>query len=416
MRSPVAGWTRKSSEASSVRSRRPRRICSTGSPAGSPDELPRSRWGAAPRAAPTAAPIVADTRTSSPYTGTAVRRRLPDDLRERVEAAVRVHVGADHHELVAGVPGGAAAGREALAQPLGQVDEQLVAGVVAQRVVDPLEVVEVAEQDRGPAGRRALRAGATPCGVSARRLGRPVSSSCMAWWRSDASTRRVLGDVGEDDEVGGGARASSTDTETCSSHQTDSVAVPRAPRSRRCSARAAHDQLDRAGRPGGAGEQRRRRALGGEVEELVGAASAQRLLTLPSSRHSDWLACTRRSWSSKIATPTGATASRSVNRCDEVRRRVSIARRSVTSSTDPRTITVRPPTAVRAPRTCSIRVGSCEARTSRSSGVPSGSSSESQRAGRPWPRSAGWTHSASEASPKVPVGGAAGPTARGPRR
>ena len=55
----------------------------------------------------------------------------------------------DHHgELVAAEAGDHVAGAQHAAQPLGDDLEQAVAGAVAERVVDDLEVVEVDEQDR----------------------------------------------------------------------------------------------------------------------------------------------------------------------------------------------------------------------------------------------------------------------------
>ena len=81
--------------------------------------------------------------------------------------------------------GGDRAGREA-SRDLAQ---QLVAGVVAEGVVDLLEVVEVDQDQREPLGAvRGLAGAASPCSKRARRLPRPVSSSVTAWRR--ASERR----------------------------------------------------------------------------------------------------------------------------------------------------------------------------------------------------------------------------------
>ena len=54
-----------------------------------------------------------------------------------------------HGELVAAEPGHEVAVPDGAGDPLGDRDEQGVAGGVAERVVDDLEVVEVEEQDRG---------------------------------------------------------------------------------------------------------------------------------------------------------------------------------------------------------------------------------------------------------------------------
>ena len=71
------------------------------------------------------------------------------------------------------------------AQPRGRrardLAQQLVAGVVAERVVDLLEAVEVDQQHRdvlvGPA---VVQSGGEVLG-SAMRFGSPVSASCRAW-------------------------------------------------------------------------------------------------------------------------------------------------------------------------------------------------------------------------------------------
>ena len=73
----------------------------------------------------------------------------------------RLHVGAHDHELVS-----AGAGREVRCaqdalQTLGERDEQVVAGGVAERVVDELEPVEVEEQHRDVHVRCGTRASAT---------------------------------------------------------------------------------------------------------------------------------------------------------------------------------------------------------------------------------------------------------------
>ena len=62
--------------------------------------------------------------------------------------------------------------------------QELVAGGVAEAVVDVLERVEVDEQDRR-AGLRRGAARASACSrrsISSRRLGSPVSESWKAWW------------------------------------------------------------------------------------------------------------------------------------------------------------------------------------------------------------------------------------------
>ena len=71
-----------------------------------------------------------------------------------------------------------------VAQALGDRDEQLVAGRVAEAVVDDLEAVEVEEQHGDVAAAAALqaleRAGSGGRGTAAR-FGRPVSGSRSSW-------------------------------------------------------------------------------------------------------------------------------------------------------------------------------------------------------------------------------------------
>ena len=68
----------------------------------------------------------------------------------------------------------------------GHGHEQPVAGLVAERVVDVLEVVEIDEQRRA-ASCRCRRLRASSCSMRSMisaRFGRPVNASCSAWWRS----------------------------------------------------------------------------------------------------------------------------------------------------------------------------------------------------------------------------------------
>ena len=63
---------------------------------------------------------------------------------ELVDLALGVGPGGQRHELVAAEPGDHLAGRgRAGLQPVGDLDEQPVAGRVAEAVVDGLEAVEV---------------------------------------------------------------------------------------------------------------------------------------------------------------------------------------------------------------------------------------------------------------------------------
>ena len=85
---------------------------------------------------------------------------------------------ADDGELVAGETGDDVTGFQHLGQPTADLDEQVVAGMVAQRVVDLLEPVEVEHDDER--AHRALTGTAEHPPVSARTttlFGRPVSPS-----------------------------------------------------------------------------------------------------------------------------------------------------------------------------------------------------------------------------------------------
>jgi hypothetical protein len=72
--------------------------------------------------------------------------------------ALVLDVGAQDGELVAAEPGDDVAGPGRLAQPRGDLQQQAVAGLVAEAVVDQLEVVEVQEEDRERAPERGLLA------------------------------------------------------------------------------------------------------------------------------------------------------------------------------------------------------------------------------------------------------------------
>ncbi|MNF73272.1 hypothetical protein D3C84_552690 [compost metagenome] len=70
----------------------------------------------------------------------------PEQLLGNLLAVFEVGVFEQDGELVTGKARQAAAGAEAVAQAPGQADQQLVAGLVAEAVVDPLEVVDVHQQ------------------------------------------------------------------------------------------------------------------------------------------------------------------------------------------------------------------------------------------------------------------------------
>ena len=90
-----------------------------------------------------------------------------------------------HAELVAAQAGDDVAGAHRRAQPRADAAQQLVADVVAERVVELLELVEVDHRAARTAARRRRRP--RPRRVNARRLARPVRSSVSESLRETAS-------------------------------------------------------------------------------------------------------------------------------------------------------------------------------------------------------------------------------------
>ena len=115
----------------------------------SPGTSPGRRCGAGRPAAvePVAIPMLALRKTSLPRTsnGSSSASRIAPASAVDVD---RSSVLDQDRELVAAEARRGVAGAHAAQQPLADRDEQLVAGGVAEAVVDRLELVEVAEQDR----------------------------------------------------------------------------------------------------------------------------------------------------------------------------------------------------------------------------------------------------------------------------
>ena len=88
-------------------------------------------------------------------TGGAAREQPAGDRLDRLD---RVDALDQDDELVAAEPGDGAVGAGDLEQPLGHLDEQGVADLVAEGVVDGLEPVDV-QQEHGQAAGRALETG-----------------------------------------------------------------------------------------------------------------------------------------------------------------------------------------------------------------------------------------------------------------
>ena len=133
------------------------------------------------RRRPAAMPMLARTSTSLAVDRERRARAPPISARPPRSDAFDVRrVLEQDRELVAAQPGGQCrSGAGADCEPLGDRDQQRVAGGVAEAVVDRLEVVEVEEQDdrrRGPPGRRDSSRGRRS-GRTATRLASPVSGS-----------------------------------------------------------------------------------------------------------------------------------------------------------------------------------------------------------------------------------------------
>ena len=88
-------------------------------------------------------------------------------------------------ELVAAEPGDGVPGAQAAAQPVGELDEQGVAGGVPEAVVDGL--TSSTSQNRTNVDDVARDRSARACSTRAWnrvRFARPASGSCSAWWRA----------------------------------------------------------------------------------------------------------------------------------------------------------------------------------------------------------------------------------------
>src|SRR5215204_4332805 len=111
----------------------------------------RSGSSSPPRASRT--PTLARARTSRPDTVTGVRRTAASRSPRVTASASSATWGRSTANSSPPSPGGGVGGLQAAPQPLGHHPQDLVAGGVAEAVVDGLEVVQVEqEQGRGGAG------------------------------------------------------------------------------------------------------------------------------------------------------------------------------------------------------------------------------------------------------------------------
>ena len=116
----------------------------------------------------------------------ALEQALGDALRGRQAGDVLDEDG----ELVAAQPSGGVTGAQDRPDPLGDADQQLIAGPVAEGVVDDLEVVEIDEQDGMLAGHRPLRVG-----LALERLAQPVLEQRPVGQVGQRVVQRLVGEL-----------------------------------------------------------------------------------------------------------------------------------------------------------------------------------------------------------------------------
>jgi hypothetical protein len=116
---------------------------------------------------------------------------LQDPLGHPVELKIVAGVFDEHGELVPAEAGHGVAGPHARLQPLGHLDEQPVAGGVAEAVVDLLEPSRSRNSTATDGVRRMLRCRACSTrSLNMARLAREVNESWKAWWDSWSSSWR----------------------------------------------------------------------------------------------------------------------------------------------------------------------------------------------------------------------------------
>ncbi len=115
----------------------------------------------------------------SPSMDTRSRSVACSRLASASASAAAIGADRDDDELVAAEAGDQVGAVGASSQPLGEDADEPVAGVVAEVVVDGLEPVEVEEQ-RGDRARLPGANRSSRWAIRARRLCRPVRSSCSA--------------------------------------------------------------------------------------------------------------------------------------------------------------------------------------------------------------------------------------------
>ena len=102
-------------------------------------------------------------------------RERGDKALGRLARTGQVRLGQQDSKLLAAQPGGEIDLAEVLAEDIGDVAEDAIAGRVAEGVVDPLEVVQVDERDRE---RPTRAAGPNQLGRGCLREGTPIGQVC----------------------------------------------------------------------------------------------------------------------------------------------------------------------------------------------------------------------------------------------
>ena len=136
------------------------------------------------RRAPPARGSATPTETETGHGKSANSLRTSSRRRSATASAARLAGAGEHErELLAAQPRRHVGSRAPSRSTSAKRAQHLVAGVVAERVVDALEVVEVADQQRQLAARPSASIWASMPGSKPRRLRSPVSGSCSARWR-----------------------------------------------------------------------------------------------------------------------------------------------------------------------------------------------------------------------------------------
>ena len=266
-------------------------------------------------------PIELDTNSSRPASVERVGQRREHALGDDGRLARVGHVLEQHGELVAAHARHGVARAQRRVQAPGDGLQQLIADLVAERVVDDLEAVEVEEQHGG--ARRRRRAGAraaataragrgTACGS-----GSPVSASCSAPCSQALDRAPVVGGVAQRHAPAcrRPARPSAGGRRRPRARAAPTAAAPLGSPSRITCARGSSSSS--AGTRGGVGQRRRRSAPRRAGAPPTAASAEPTLVTqCTSAQPSRSSAPMRRRSSSPAATSRSTKADRPWNEID----------------------------------------------------------------------------------------------------